>query len=380
MLLVENTNGLAKEKILSSWEDIQKATELVQPRTQGDRAMATLNAQKALTMELLSNLHSSLKTCPDENTHAEDPKGLKVELMPHQKRALAWLIFRETQKPAGGILADDMGLGKTLTMISLTLKQKEEDESDDEENETPEERSGKYKGGTLVVCPASLLNQWEGEIRSKTRRGLLDVELYHGAKREKKAKKLAAHDMVITTYSIVQNECDKNGTIFGVKWRRVILDEAHQIRNHKSRTAVAVCRLSAKTRWALTGTPVHNKEEDMYGLLKFLRCTPFDDLVVWRRWIANKNSGGQNRLSAVISSLLLRRTKADLQAAGVLKCLPERKWELITVNLDKQEMDVYHKVLVFSRTLFAQFLHQRAEKNQDELSPINFSSGIVVLL
>lgn len=365
-----------KDKILTSWEDMKKATESVQARTQGERALATLNTQKALTMELLSNLHSSLKTCPDENTFADDPNGLKVDLMPHQKRALAWLMFRETQKPAGGILADDMGLGKTLTMISLVLKQKAANQNEDEENE---ERSGKYRGGTLVVCPASLLNQWEAEVKSKTRRGLLDVELYHGPKREKRAKKLATHDLVITTYSIVQNEMEKNGTVFGVKWRRIILDEAHQIRNHKSRTAIAVCHLSAKTRWALTGTPVHNKEEDMYGLLKYLRCSPFDDLAVWRRWIANKNSGGQNRLSAVISSLLLRRTKADLQAAGVLKCLPERKWELITVTLEKQEMDVYHKVLVFSRTLFAQFLHQRAEKNQDQLSPINFTSGSILL-
>lgn len=92
--------------------------------------------------------------------------------------------------------------------------------------------------------------------------------------------RLAQHDMVITTYAIINNECDKNGAVFRVKWRRIIIDEAHQIRNHKSQTSEAVCKLPAKSRWALTGTPVHNKELDMYSLLKFLRLSPFDDLVV----------------------------------------------------------------------------------------------------
>lgn len=378
-MITAPSNSNLKEKILSSWDAVQQATDLVQPRTFGKQAMATVNAERALTMELLSELHSSLKTCPDENTFAEDPKGLKVELMPHQKRALAWLLFRETQKPAGGILADDMGLGKTLTMISLVLKEREQGGGKDEENEQPNPRSKKYRGGTLVVCPASLANQWEGEVARMTKRGLLDVEVYHGPKRERKPKRLAAHDLVVTTYSIIQNEHERNGTVFGVKWHRIILDEAHQIRNHKSLTSLAVCQLSAKKRWALTGTPVHNKEEDMYALLKFLRCTPFDDLAVWKRWIANKNTGGQNRLSAVISSLLLRRTKADLQAAGALNCLPKRNWELITVDLDKQEMDIYHKVLVFSRTLFAQFLHQRAEK-QENARALSFTSGRIVVV
>ncbi|CAG9821124.1 unnamed protein product [Phaedon cochleariae] len=368
----------AKEKIeILSWDEIAAKAGAVVPRTFGKQAMSTYNAQKAVTMDRLQQLHGSLATCPKESDTAVDPKGLKVELMPHQRRALAWLMWRETQTPSGGILADDMGLGKTLTMISLMLKTNETEEDDDSDEENAEnvpKKKKTYKGGTLVVCPASLINQWSSELERRTKRGLASCEMYHGAKRETNPKRLAKHDMVVTTYSIVNNECEKEGAVFRVKWRRIVIDEAHQIRNHKSQTSDAVCRLSARSRWALTGTPVHNKELDMYALLKFLRnanprsislsrCTPFDDLSVWKRWVGDKSTGGTERLHTVISSLMLRRTKAELMEKGTLNSLPERKWELIPVDLSKPERDVYGKILIFSRTLFAQFLHQRADKN-----------------
>lgn len=76
----------------------------MQPKTFGRRAISTHNAQKALTMDKLHQLHGSLKSCPKETDFAEDPKGLKVELMSHQKHALAWLMWREKQRPSGGIL------------------------------------------------------------------------------------------------------------------------------------------------------------------------------------------------------------------------------------------------------------------------------------
>ncbi|XP_050510761.1 transcription termination factor 2-like isoform X2 [Diabrotica virgifera virgifera] len=362
---VQITNIFVPPKTLS-WNDIEKGTGKVQPNTFGKQAMSTYNAQKALTVDRLQQLHGSLKTCPKEDDHADPPRGLTVDLMPHQRRALSWLMWRENQKPSGGILADDMGLGKTLTMISLMLKCNELEKPDfDEENEEEGVEAKKYNGGTLIVCPASLLNQWSRELEVRTTRGLASCEIYHGPRREKKAKRLAKYDMVVTTYSIIKNECRKNGAVFQVKWRRIVIDEAHQIRNHKSQTSDACCRLSAKSRWALTGTPVQNKELDMFALLKFLRCTPFDELPVWKRWVGDKSTGGTERLHTVISSLMLRRTKPELIEKGLLNAMPERKWELISVDLTKRERDVYSKILIFSRTLFAQFLHQRAEKNQD---------------
>lgn len=88
---------------------------------------------------------------------------------------------------------------------------------------------------------------------------------------------------------------------------------------------------------------------------------------MWKRWVGDKSTGGQERLHTVISSLMLRRTKAELIEKGTMTVLPERNWILVPVKLSKNEFDVYNKILIFSRTLFAQFLHQRAEKNQDAI-------------
>lgn len=171
--------------------------------------------------------------------------------------------------------------------------------------------------------------------------------------------------MVVTTYNICSREAKFDGTLFGIKWKRVILDEAHVIRNHKSQMCVGVCQLKSKFRWALTGTPIQNKEMDLYSLLKFLRCSPFDDLTHWKKWIDNKSAGGQQRLNTLMKSLMLRRTKAQLQEKGALESLPNKETILINVELEKEEMNVYQKIMVFSKTLFAQYLHQRAERNND---------------
>lgn len=189
--------------------------------------------------------------------------------------------------------------------------------------------------------------------------------VHHGNNRESKPRYLRKYDLVITTYNICSREAKTGGTLFGVKWRRVILDEAHVVRNHKSQMCVGVCQLKSKFRWTLTGTPIQNKEMDMYALLKFLRCSPFDDLTHWKQWIDNKSEGGQKRLNTLMKSLMLRRTKVQLQERGALQSLPNKATILIDVALDKEEMNVYQKIMVFSRTLFAQFLHQRAERNND---------------
>ncbi|XP_043651643.1 transcription termination factor 2 [Drosophila teissieri] len=362
------------------WDELSEAVNEIKPVYTGAQGMATFNNQKALTLESLKDLHVSLKDLPGPEVLAEDPMGLKVSLMNHQKHALAWMSWRECKLPRGGILADDMGLGKTLTMISSVLacknRQEGKDDSSDSDSEDDKKRKSvvgwkskgrkdTHRGGTLVVCPASLLRQWESEVESKVSRNKLTVCVHHGNNRATKGKHLRTYDIVVTTYQIVAREHKSLSAVFGVKWRRIILDEAHVVRNHKSQSSLAVCDLRGKYRWALTGTPIQNKELDVFALLKFLRCSPFDDLNTWKKWIDNKSAGGQNRLNLLMKSLMLRRTKAQLQSDGKLNSLPNKELRLIEISLDKEEMNVYQTVMTYSRTLFAQFLHQRAERETD---------------
>uniref|UniRef100_A0A182JQY3 Transcription termination factor 2 n=1 Tax=Anopheles christyi TaxID=43041 RepID=A0A182JQY3_9DIPT len=379
----ERSAGVGREYL--TWDTIKKATDDIQPRHTGKKGIETFENQKLLTMDRLETLHKSIETCPTEDTLADPPKLLKIDLMDHQRHALAWMLWRETQKPRGGILADDMGLGKTLSMISLVLKSAEldpdgeqlervtESDNEDEENEEPNIRGWKskgrkdyYAGGTLIVCPASLMRQWEGEITNRVKRNSLAVCVHHGTQRESKPRYLAKYDVVITTYNIVSRESKSTAQggsgVYGINWERIILDEAHVIRNHKSAMSEACCALKGRYRWLLTGTPIQNKEMDVYALMKFLRCTPFNDLVHWKRWIDNKTAGGAMRLNTIMKSIMLRRTKKELQERGALTNLPSKTIELIEVQLEKDEMNVYQKVLMYSKHLFAQFLHQRAEK------------------
>uniref|UniRef100_A0A8C0YEX0 Transcription termination factor 2 n=1 Tax=Cyprinus carpio carpio TaxID=630221 RepID=A0A8C0YEX0_CYPCA len=342
-----------------------------------NRLLAVRNA----TTETIDHLHDSLESCPTEDTVAPDPKGIKVELLPHQRRALAWLLWRETQKPCGGILADDMGLGKTLTMISLILSQKKKDEKL-EEWISKNDSTIVASQGTLIICPASLLHHWKKEIDKRVKSSRLSVYLYHGPNRQRSSSILAEHDVVITTYSLVSKEIpvqkedaekpsqDSDHVasdlppLLRVAWARVILDEAHNIKNPKVQTSMAVCKLRARSRWAVTGTPIQNNLLDMYSLLKFLRCSPFDEYKLWKAQVDNGSKRGGERLNILTRALLLRRTKDQLDATGKpLVSLPDRTCEVHRLKLSEDEQAVYDVVFAQSRSTLQNYLKRHEEGN-----------------
>ncbi|KAF0886606.1 TTF2 factor, partial [Crocuta crocuta] len=335
----------------------------------------------------IDELHQSLGSRPAESAVAEDPPGLKVPLLLHQKQALAWLLWRESQQPHGGILADDMGLGKTLTMIALILTQKNQEKSKEDDKDmaltwlSKDDSSEFTSHGTLIICPASLIHHWKNEVMKRVSSNTLRVCLYHGPSREQHAKVLSTYDIVITTYNLLAKEIPtqkQEGAIPGtdpgadkdlaktpllrIVWARIILDEAHCVRNPRVQTSTAVCRLRAHARWAVTGTPIQNTLLDMYSLLKFLRCSPFDDFRVWKSQVDNGSKKGGERLSILTKSLLLRRTKDQLDPTGKpLVVLPQREFQVHRLKLSEEEEKVYSVLLARSRSALQSYLRAGQE-------------------
>ncbi|XP_012518520.1 PREDICTED: transcription termination factor 2 [Propithecus coquereli] len=355
-----------------------------------------LHAVWKVTSEAIDELHRSLESRPGETAVAEDPAGLKVPLLLHQKQALAWLLWRESQKPQGGILADDMGLGKTLTMIALILTQKNQEKDQKKDKNmaltwlSKDDCCDFTSHGTLIICPASLIHHWKNEVEKRVNSSKLRVYLYHGPNRDQRAKVLSTYDVVITTYSLVAKEIPTNkqkGEIPGVNlkvegvstpllrivWARIILDEAHNVKNPRVWTSIAVCKLQAHARWAVTGTPIQNNLLDMYSLLKFLRCSPFDEFNLWRSQVDNGSKKGGERLSVLTKSLLLRRTKDQLDSTGKpLVILPQRKFQLHHLKLSEDEETVYNVFFAKSRSALQSYLKRHESGgNQSGRSPDN---------
>ncbi|KAK1925490.1 SNF2 family N-terminal domain-containing protein [Papiliotrema laurentii] len=293
-----------------------------------------------------------------------------VRLMPHQVRGVKWMRSRETGRKYGGILADDMGLGKTVQTLARIV----------EGVATPAEIKAGYKGGTLIVAPLAVMEQWASEARTKTTSGRLKVTTHHGPSRTKSAKTLQGYDVVITTFQTLASEhkafseaakedtesedsdsdtgvrktlkkkAKKKNTpncaIFGVKWLRVVIDEAQNIKNKRTNAAKAAVALQAKYRWCLTGTPIQNNVEELYSLFKFLRAKPMDDWDVFNHRISLPVRQGQTkvamkRLHVLLKAVMLRRTKdATLDGKPILN-LPGRTVDIVACEFDKEEREFY---------------------------------------
>lgn len=298
---------------------------------------------------------------------ADFPSRLSTKLLPYQRQALFWLQAQEDpQLPpkgstdtvqmwkrnprdaslitniatnfsmrntepklaSGGILADDMGLGKTLEMIALMAS----------------DPIG--KGPTLIVSPLGIMSNWSGQIAHHVQpEQPLKVLTYHGSsKKQMTAEEMAEYDVVITTYGTLSTEylpikstapepIPRRFGLFSTNWRRVVLDEGHQIRNPSAKASLACSGLMARSRWVLTGTPIINSLKDLYSLIRFLRLT-----------------GGLEKLD-IFNSILIRPLNQGSEDASLLLqalmgtiCL-RRKKEMSFVDLRLPELSEYvHRV------------------------------------
>ena len=262
---------------------------------------------------------------------------------------------------------------------------------------------------TLVVAPASVIYQWEKEIKDRVAPGKLKVYVFHGPNRETDPRFLARNDVVITTYSIISSELgekkakeddddsdedsfrgklklkvkqkkqiskNNKSVLTKIGWERVILDEAHNIKNRASLMSKGCCRIPAFCRWALTGTPIHNNLWDLYSLIKFLRVHPFGEEKMWKEFIIQSGRAGNERINALVKSLLLRRTKNQICPITnkPLVGLNPRNFEHVEVNLEGLEYTCYQQMFEASKQKVKQIIDTQGDRPSNK----NYKTGSVV--
>jgi non-specific serine/threonine protein kinase len=255
------------------------------------------------------------------------PEGFKGELRPYQERGLAWLSFLESVG-LGGVLADDMGLGKTVQLLALMC------------GELP------AKGGpTLLVCPMSLVGNWQREAE-RFAPGLR-VHVHHGAERPKgKAFQavVASSDLVVTTYGLVIRDID---ALREMSWRRVVLDEAQAVKNAATRAAVAVRSLPSARRFAVTGTPVENRLGDLWSLMEFANPGLLGQPTSFKERFATPierrgDAEAATRLRSLTQPFVLRRLKTD---TSIITDLPAKIEMEVVCSLTHEQASLYKAVV-----------------------------------
>ena len=160
--------------------------------------------------------------------------------------------------------------------------------------------------GTLIICPMSLMGQWTEEINSKTKPGAFSVLMYYGNNRHGDLARITTTDIVVTSYGVLVSEFQSlresftssqkssffQQSLLTFHWHRVVLDEAHTIKNAATEVNKACCSIIAERRWALTGTPIQNSLNDMQSLVKFLNHEPWNEARWWKKTISDPHALG----------------------------------------------------------------------------------------
>ncbi len=250
------------------------------------------------------------------------PAGFAGTLRPYQERGLSWLAFLG-DLGLGGILADDMGLGKTIQLLSLIAAQPPE------------------SGPTLLVCPMSLVGNWQREAARFTPD--LRVHVHHGADRldgDSLTAALSEADLVITSYGVATRD---QAALSTLTWARVVCDEAQNIKNHTTKQARAVRALPAATRLALTGTPVENRLSELWSIMDFTNPGLLGPAERFREDYAipierHGSDDAARALQRLTQPFVLRRLKTD---KAIISDLPDKQEMKVWCNLTAEQASLY---------------------------------------
>ncbi|KAL7933254.1 SNF2 family N-terminal domain-containing protein [Trichoderma chlorosporum] len=308
--------------------------------------------------EIGNILSRSVDTILDSlSYHVHQPEisvspGIKIELLLHQKEAIDFIYRRETsqvpperslwkyndkdaEKPfyqhvftgakrpeqieaKGGIIADEMGLGKTLVILSTVASSLDRAlsfvavETQPVTSQSPKKDPSK---ATLIIAPSSLLvDSWVKEIHKHTYAGTLPFHKHLGPSRHREVNLLRERLVVFTTYATVAAEFRRGDTTLQkINWFRIVLDEAHDIRNCSTKQYKAVASLSAQHRWCLTGTPIQNSLEDLAALVSFLKVPILEKPQTFRKFITSPITSTS---SSRFQNLQMLLQKIDMAVSG----------------------------------------------------------------
>ncbi len=268
---------------------------------------------------------------PDEAlTEESEPPGFHGALRPYQRRGLSWMRFL-ARLGLGGCLADDMGLGKTATTLAHLL-----------------DRPGPH----LVVCPLSVVHNWEAEARRFTPD--LRVVVHHGAERAGRGDDAQERlegtvddrpaDLVVTTYGLLARDLEH---LAATRWSTVVLDEAQMVKNPGTNAARAVRALSADQKLALTGTPVENRLAELWAILDAVNPGLLGSRERFRHRYAKPierdgDAEAAARLRRLTQPFVLRRTKAD---RSLVPDLPDKIEQIAWAALTREQAVLYQQVV-----------------------------------
>ena len=267
-----------------------------------------------------------------------EPAGLAAELRPYQRRGLAWLS-EMAALGLGGILADDMGLGKTIQLLALHLHLHTDPTAASDADPAAGAGAGPRKP-TLVVCPATLLANWEREA-ARFAPGV-PVRRFHG--RARSLDGLAANEIVVTTYGVARRDVE---AVAAVEWGIVAADEAQAVKNPLSRSARTLRQINADARFALTGTPVENQLSELWAIADWTTPGLLGPLERFRREVAipierDLDPEASAWLATLVRPFVLRRRKTD---PGIAPDLPPKTETDRVVPLTVEQTTLYQAVV-----------------------------------
>jgi SNF2 family DNA or RNA helicase len=328
--------------------EVRSAGEVLRSALGFEQGSGELPVVEVVADGWLGNLLSGAEDRKLEPTPT--PDEFAGELRPYQERGLAWLTFLG-ELGLGACLADDMGLGKTAQLLALLV---------DERARAAPPPMGRRRSGTsgtagrtrrprlgptLVLCPMSLVGNWQREAARFAPK--LDVYVHHGPDRLA-GKAFTRHagqvDLVLSTYGLATRDRE---SLAGVRWRRMVLDEAQQIKNSAARTTQSVRSIPAERRIAMTGTPVENRLSELWSIMEFLNPGILGSERSFRERFADPiERGGDDevatKLRQITGPFVLRRLKTD---RTIIADLPEKLEMKEFCLLTREQATLYQAVV-----------------------------------